>query len=161
MIKQRVADPPLSGEGPAPALITTDPLFGSQWHLTGSYGINVASIWDDYSGRRVRIGIVDDGVHYGQRDLDGNYRADLDYDARDRDSDAFSSHPGDNHGTTVAGLIAAERGNSYGGAGVAWDSDITGFRMGYGSAGLTSQILDNMQRQQHVGISNNSCGYDV
>ncbi len=145
--------------GPSASIVPSDPLYGQQWHLNGAYGINVAAVWNDYAGRGIKVGIVDDGFSYTHRDFDGNYRTDLDYDARNKDNDAYSSSPGDKHGTTVAGTIGAEWGNGYGGVGVAWGSNLVGFRMGYGSAGSTSQILDDFQRQGSVDISNNSWGY--
>jgi subtilisin-like proprotein convertase family protein len=142
-------------------LVVGDAYYGQQWHLNTKYGINVQAVWDEYNGRDIRIGIVDDGVQYTHKDLNNNYRTDLDYDARSKDNDAFSSLKSDRHGTTVAGVIAAEMNNdgNYGVVGVAWDADIVGFRMGFGAAGSNAQILDNMQRQKAMDISNNSWGF--
>ncbi len=153
--------------GPQSAsLAIGDAYFSQQWHLTGAYGINLAlgkvgSVWDDYSGAGIKIGDVDDGVYYTHKDLNNNYRTDLDYDARNKDNDAFASTRGDKHGTTVSGVMSAELNNdgNYGVVGVAWDSDVVGYRMGFGNAGSTAQILDLMSRQGNVDISNNSWGY--
>lgn len=149
------------GAGAQAAVITSDQYFGQQWHLNTKYGINVQSVWNEYNGYNIRIGIVDDGVQYTHKDLNNNYRTDLDYDARNKDLDALSSAVNDKHGTTVAGTIAAEMNNdgNYGGAGVAWDADIAGFRMGFGNVGSNAQILDNMQHQKPMDISNNSWGF--
>jgi subtilisin-like proprotein convertase family protein len=153
----------VGGEVAQPDVIVTpsDAYFGQQWHLKGPYGINVQSVWNEYNGHGVRIGIVDDGVQYTHKDLNNNYRTDLDYDARNKDNDANSSAAGDMHGTTVAGVIAAEMNNdgNYGVVGVAWDADIAGFRMGFGTSGSNAQILDNMQHQKAMDISNNSWGF--
>lgn len=142
-------------------LVVRDAYYAQQWHLNTKYGINVQAVWNEYNGRGVRIGIVDDGVQHTHKDLNNNYRTDLDYDARNKDNDAFSSLKSDQHGTTVAGVIAAEMNNdgNYGVVGVAWDADIAGFRMGFGAAGSNAQILDNMQRQKAMDISNNSWGF--
>ncbi len=142
-------------------LVVKDAYYGQQWHLNTKYGINVQAVWNEYNGRGIRIGVVDDGVQYTHKDLNNNYRTDLDYDARSKDNDAFSSLKSDRHGTTVAGVIAAEMNNdgNYGVVGVAWDADIVGFRMGFGAAGSNAQILDNMQRQKAMDISNNSWGF--
>ncbi len=150
-----------AGDGAQHYVVVSDQYFGQQWHLTTQYGINVQSVWNEYNGRNVRVGIVDDGVQYTHKDLNNNYRTDLDYDARDKDADAFSSTRDDKHGTTVAGVIAAEMNNdgNYGGVGVAWDADIAGFRMGFGKNGSNAQILDNMSRQKTMDISNNSWGF--
>jgi len=149
------------GAQSAAIMTPKDALFGQQWHLNSKYGINVQSVWNEYNGHGIKIGIVDDGVQYTHKDLDGNYRTDLDYDARNKDADAFSSAAGDKHGTTVAGVIAAEMNNdgNYGVVGVAWDADIAGFRMGFGADGSNAQILDNMTRQVNMDVSNNSWGF--
>ena len=149
------------GEITQPDVAVYDKYYGQQWHLNSKYGINVQSVWNEYNGHGIKIGIVDDGVQYTHKDLDGNYRTDLDYDARNKDADAFSSAAGDKHGTTVAGVIAAEMNNdgNYGVVGVAWDADIAGFRMGFGADGSNAQILDNMTRQVNMDVSNNSWGF--
>lgn len=82
----------------------------------------------------------------------------MDRDARDNDSDAMAIGD-DGHGTMVAGVIAAEHNNGIGGAGIAPDATIVGYRMGFGSDGDTSQEIDLLQRQVNVDISNNSWGY--
>ncbi len=147
--------------GPEPTVIPDDPKFGRQWHLdNGSgYDINVTSVWDDYTGQGVVVGVIDNGIDYLHQDLDDNYNHALDYDARDKDSDAYSSDSLDVHGTAVAGVIAAEMGNDYGAVGVAPDAQIAGFRIGYGSKGSGGQVLDALQHQTTVDISNNSWKY--
>ncbi|WP_374440471.1 S8 family serine peptidase [Stella sp.] len=140
--------------GPEPVLAPTDPLAGSQWHLDA---IDVKRAWDSYAGRGIRIGIVDDGFERTHPDLVGNYRTDLDYDARQGDSDAAAAS-GDNHGTAVAGTAAATM-NNIGGAGIAWEADIVGLRIGYGSNGNVTQIVNAFDRLTGVDVANNSWGY--
>ncbi|MBT7292822.1 MAG: S8 family serine peptidase, partial [Rhodospirillaceae bacterium] len=153
--------------GPIAAFIPDDPDFEFQWHLnnTGQTGgtagidINVTEVWNDYTGTGVVIGIIDDGVQHDHPDLAANYDTALDHDARDRDSDAAPGTADDNHGTTVAGTIAADGDNGVGLTGVAYDATIAGFRMGYGSAGTTGQVVESLALQVNVDISNNSWGY--
>ncbi len=147
--------------GPEPTVIPDDPKFGRQWHLdNGSgYDINVTSVWDDYTGAGVLVGVVDDGIDYRHGDLDDNYAYAADYDARGRDNDAYASDSTDRHGTAVAGVIAAEMGNNYGAVGVAPDAQIAGFRIGFGANGSTSQVVDALEHQVDVDISNNSWKY--
>jgi len=142
---------------PEPALVPTDPLYNQQWHLQA---INVESVWNDYTGAGVLIGVIDDGVEYTHPDLAANYDTSLDYDARNNDNDAFSSSSSDAHGTSTSGTIAAVQGNGTGVVGVAYGATITGFRMGFGSAGSTSQIAANLQHALNVDIANNSWGYN-
>ena len=113
----------------APAAVPNDPLFGLQWHLLNSafpgVDLNVVDLWDEYGGRGVLVGVIDDGVDYTHPDLAGNYDTTRDFDARDRDDDAFTSDPGDRHGTAVSGVIAAARDNGTGGSGVAPEARLT------------------------------------
>jgi len=147
--------------GPEPMWIPNDPDLSRQWHIeNGSrYDINVTAVWDDYTGSGVLVGVVDDGIDYQHGDLDANYNFAADYDARSHDSDAYASDPADRHGTAVAGTIAAEADNGYGGSGVAPEAEIAGFRIGYGQNGSTSQVADALQQQVNVDISNNSWKY--
>ena len=146
---------------PAPAVIPGDSGFGSQWHLlntsTPLADLNVTSVWDDYTGNGVVVGVMDTGIDYLHPDLAPNYRHDLDYDARDGDSDAYASASDDNHGTTVAGVIAAALDGS-GAVGVAPGADIAGFRIGFGS-GPSNQDVTQFQNALNVDVVNNSWGY--
>ena len=150
--------------GPITAFTPSDPRFGSQWHLlnTGASGgtpgidINITDVWNDYTGSGVTIGIIDDGVQHSHPDLSANYDTTLDHDARDGDDNAA---PGtsDNHGTAVAGVIAAVEGNGIGGTGVAFDATIAGFRMGFDFS--TADDAELLTLQANVDISNNSWGW--
>ena len=146
---------------PDPALIPSDSVFSSQWHLHNtSYSradLNVTEVWDDYTGAGVVVGIMDTGIDYLHPDLAPNYRTDLDYDARDGDSDAFASASDDNHGTAVAGMITGAI-NGSGSVGVAPDAQITGFRIGFG-VGPGGQDVTQFQNALSVDVLNNSWGY--
>ncbi len=142
--------------GPAPALVPTDPLFSQEWHIVA---INVESVWNDYTGKGITVGLIDDGVEYTHPDLAANYNTAIDYDALNQDNDAFTSLSTDQHGTSVAGVIAAVQGNGIGVVGVAFGATITGFRMGFGSAGAVSQVTDAFQHAINVDVVNNSWGY--
>ena len=135
-----------------------DPFLSRQWHLSA---INADSVWNDYTGKGVKVGIVDDGVDYLHPDLAANYRTDLDYDALDRDNDAYSSASGDKHGTAVAGIIGADIDNGVGGAGVAPEASLIGYRIGFGSNGTGAALADALSRQVQVDVSNNSWAYST
>ncbi len=151
-----------------------DPLYPDQWHLnnTGQSGgtvgadANVELAWDLYDGSGVVIGIVDDGLQYTHPDLTGNYRADLSYDFADYDADpapftdAAEGYDDDSHGTSVAGVAAAQGNNSIGVSGVAPGAELAGLRLDF----ITGMITDAEQAaalsyaNDEIDIYNNSWG---
>jgi Ca2+-binding RTX toxin-like protein/subtilisin family serine protease len=153
------------------ATYPSDPLFPSQWHLynTSQPGmdLNVVRVWDDYTGRGVLVGVIDDGFDYYHPDLNDNYDASIDYDYQDNDGDPFGIHlpfpqGGDSHGTSVAGVIAAEAGNGIGGVGVAFGATVTGFRAisaPIGSSNLNNAITNALWDAVDLDVVNNSWGF--
>lgn len=129
---------------PSVEFIPSDPDFDRQWHLStdvsGQYDLNITTAWDDYSGAGVLVTVIDDGFRYTHRDLAANYDRATDYDYEARDFDPMISSPSaDYHGTPVIGIIAGVQGNGHGGAGVAFDATVRGFK---GFSHLSEQILD-------------------
>lgn len=102
----------------------TDPLFGQQWHfaLMG----DIETIWNEYTGAGVDVGVYDDGVEKTHVDLNDNYNSALEFTYLGTYYDPFPNSGTDGHGTSVAGIIAAEANNGRGGVGVAWGANITG-----------------------------------
>ena len=159
-------DQPAALLAPVLDAVPADGLFGSQWHLlnTGQSGglpgidINVTSVWDDYTGAGVLVGVVDDGVEYTHPEFQGAYRADIDYDYGGNDSDGAPGS-GDSHGTAVAGLIGA-RNDGAGTVGVAFDSDLTSYRI-FGGTVTTSEFgAVYRHHTDGVDIFSNSWGYN-
>lgn len=102
----------------------TDPLYASQWHfpLIG----DIETIWDDYDGTGVKVGVYDDGVDYLHEDIAANYDASLHVqDEFGNELDPFPVLDFDGHGTACAGLIAGDA-NGLGGVGVASGASLTG-----------------------------------
>ena len=92
-----------------------------QWHL--GYLGDITKIWQDFTGKGVKVGVFDDGVQGWHWDLAPNYDA-----ANHLNVDGFvvnGSWDGPYHGTAVAGLIAAAR-NDRGGVGIAYDAKLSG-----------------------------------
>lgn len=117
--------------------IPSDPLFHLQWHLlnqgntpdsVAGYDINVVSVWPDYTGRGILVGVMDQGMDETHPDLAPNYRADLAWDVHLNVPGATVRQADDNHGVVVAGLVAAVGGNGIGGVGVAWGAEFTMYR---------------------------------
>lgn len=119
--------------------VPSDPLFSHQWHLlnTGQNGavfgvdINVTKVWEEFTGRGVKVGIWDDGIDYTHQDLAANYDTTLHITINGATHDPFPSDPAAAHGTAVAGLIAAAN-NGVGTVGVAYGATIAGVDMLYG-----------------------------
>jgi subtilisin-like proprotein convertase family protein len=109
-----------------------DPLFSQQWHLrnTGQNGgtagvdLNVASAWEDYTGKGVVVAVVDQGVEYNHPDLAANMDVAASFSSVSSRGDGQPVMSTDNHGTAVAGVIASVAGNGLGGVGVAYDATI-------------------------------------
>jgi subtilisin family serine protease len=142
--------------------LPTDTSFGSQWNLTSSTGgINVATAWQNYTGAGVKIGVIDDGIDYNHSDLAPNYLTALQYDAMTPDGSALGTSS-DDHGTTVAGVLAAAR-NGSGIVGVAYSAGFAGIRIGYGSNGTSSQYADALNHLASNGfdVGNCSWGYSM
>ncbi|GAB4464968.1 MAG: hypothetical protein OHK0037_19440 [Elainellaceae cyanobacterium] len=146
-----------------------DPLFPDQWHLvnTGQTGglpgvdINIANVWEDYTGAGVNVGIIDDGVEYVHDDLFLNYNSALELDAAENDGDPAPGSAFDSHGTSVAGLIAASA-NGVGGVGVAPDASISALRLDFltfDESDFIAQATAALYRAADFDVVNNSWGY--
>jgi subtilisin-like proprotein convertase family protein len=116
----------------------SDNLFSKQWYLynktiidnyaySNGFDLNVVNVWDDYTGKGVLVGVIETGIDYAHYDLDNNYDTTKDYDTIDQDSEPLPVLAGENHGTAVAGIIAAEK-NGVGTVGVAYNAKIAGIR---------------------------------
>lgn len=95
----------------------SDPLFASQWHfaLIG----DIQTIWDEFNGSGIHVGVYDDGVDVAHEDLDDNYDASKEVlDAQGNPLPPTPTYAEDAHGTACAGIIGAEF-NGIGGVGVA------------------------------------------
>ena len=111
-----------------------DTLYGCQWHLSNNgqfpggarQDINVEEVWAAGTlGAGITVAVVDDGMHHGHEDLKDNVTASLNHDYTGR-NDIYGTY--DDHGTAVAGIIAA-RDNSLGMRGVAPRATIYGYNL--------------------------------
>ena len=140
---------------------TRDPEWDNLWHLNGNVtpSMNITEAWDiGYSGRGIKIAIVDDGLQTNHTDLDSNVDITLSHDYNDEDNDPTPTY-GNSHGTKVAGLIAAEKDNEVCTVGIAYESTIIGVRL-LGK----NRIADSVEAQalihslSNVDIYSNSWG---
>jgi subtilisin-like proprotein convertase family protein len=108
---------------PASLQVPSDRHFVWQWSLFSPYGINVLPVWKDYTGEGVRVAVFDQGIDAGQPDLDANVLSWLGRDAATLLGNGSPRTAQDNHGTALAGIIAAECDGA-GMVGIAYDAKL-------------------------------------
>ena len=135
-----------------------DPLYACQWHLNSAdaadMDINVESVWDDsIMGEGINVVVVDETIDYSHPDLIDNIDISLNHDY------GIGYIPSENHGTNVAGVIAA-RDNTIGVRGVAPMATIYGYNLFAGGGFTYGDMADAMSRDRGVtAVSNNSWGW--
>ncbi len=144
--------------------LPSDDRFGDQYYLRntteGQRDLGLfrgdVSVWDDYTGAGVHVGIIDDGIDLAHSDLNDNY--DASRHAIVSGQPVSGKHPtnGDAHGTAVAGIIAAER-NGVGTVGIAYDASITMMAAISNAPNLT--IESAFANYAQFDVINNSWGY--
>ncbi len=142
----------------------SDPLYNFQWYLHGSYGINISSIWSDYSGKGVSISVVDSGIESTHPDLRDNIDLVRSFRYEDNSSDPspslhelkdpFVDVP---HGTSVAGIIGASQ-NDIGISGIAYESNLVGLNV---FSKPDDSSFENAIGYRNIDISSNSWGADL
>lgn len=125
-----------------------DPLVSDQWHLRNNTlalnDVNVEPAWDlGFTGGGITIGIADNGAEQGHPDLANNFNASASMTVGNSD-----------HGTSCAGLIAAEANNGIGVVGVAYDAQWS--EQPFGSASTNAATFD-FQNQVNI-VKSNSWG---
>jgi subtilisin family serine protease len=112
----------------AKLLGSDDPGFPSQYYLDNSDGdpdINIEAAWAIETGSSsVIIAVIDEGVDKDNTDIDANIWSSYGWDYVGTDSNPDPSNEDEHHGTSVAGIIAAETNNGSAVAGIAggWNS---------------------------------------
>ncbi len=123
-------------------VVSTEPLYAHQWHLANTgqsaFASNMGVSGEDINhsgamalgvtGEGVRINVIDSGLELKHPDLQANIVAEGSYDYVGNDSDPTNNYEdkGD-HGTSVAGLIAAVSDNDIGISGVAGKAQLQGY----------------------------------
>lgn len=128
--------------------VPTDPNFSQQWHLRNNLNpiadANLEGAWNaGFTGDGVVIGIIDGGVYTTHPDLNDNYN-----------STASTSGGASNHGTSCAGVAAAEGNNGAGGAGAAYEAQWS--KLYYGGSSTTANAFGH--RNDINDIKSNSWG---
>ena len=140
-------DSPYSG-------LPTDSFLPYEWYLYDTTGINVFRAWSSYTGRGVRIAVFDWGIDSTNADLSSNVLTKLGRKASDLSNGGSPILSSDNHGTAVAGVIAAAA-NDYENIGVAFNSNLISIY----DTGKISEIANALTYAQNFDILNNSWGF--
>ena len=121
-----------------------EPLFDYIWHIknTNQYfastnpaagsGVDLCmgNLWaSGINGNGVKINVVDSGLEIAHEDLVDRIITGASYNFLNGSSDPTNSVTTGDHGTSVAGLIAATSGNRKGGAGVAPRAGLMGYNL--------------------------------
>jgi len=121
----------------------TDPLLAYQWHIqnTGASAfsstlpvagndMNVTGAWAaGYTGKGIKVAIVDTGLQVSHEDLSANVDQDNSYNFLNGTNNPTPSVSGDDHGTQVAGIVGAVAFNGKGGRGVAYNATLRGYNL--------------------------------
>ncbi|MBL7904243.1 MAG: S8 family serine peptidase [Bacteroidales bacterium] len=160
------------GDNTGLTFVPNDPSYNEQWHYhnTGQQGgtpdadIDLPEAWDIVKGNSdVIVAVVDDGIDYNHPDLVSNMWPGVGYNFI---TNSATIVPG-NHGTHVAGTIAANTGNNTGVSGIAGgDGSGNGVRL------MSCQVFDGSSNggfhtapvyaaDNGAAISQNSWAYTV
>lgn len=140
-----------------------DPLFGEQENLfsranasAGAVSINVAPVWSlGYSGKGISIGVYDTAMDVGHVDLSTNVVINK---AIKGANATLISETGDEHATSVAGIVAAAR-NGEGVVGIAYESKVAPINI-FDEAQRDSYYVWNVLKQQTLfHITNHSWSF--
>jgi subtilisin family serine protease/subtilisin-like proprotein convertase family protein len=111
--------------------IPNDPLYPAQWHLNNPAGpahIRAQAAWDITRGNsNLTVAVIDEGIDINHPDLKAHMVPG--YDFYDRDADPRPAGPLENHGTEVAGVVAAVGNNGIGVSGIAPNAKIMPIRL--------------------------------
>jgi subtilisin family serine protease len=123
--------------------LNADPLLPNQWHIQNTghdafastapvagNDMDVAAAWAArYSGRGVKVGVVDSGIEASHEDLALNLDVAHSYNFLTQTNDPTPTAAGPDHGTQVAGIIGAVAFNGKGGRGVAYNAILRGYNL--------------------------------
>ncbi len=158
---------------PSPKIVPTayynDPYYSQQWHLSGTYDINVEEVWEHYTkgSSKVIVNVVDGGVDPTHPDLSAHVIPGGEGGSKNfvRNNYVIYAH---SHGTHVGGIISAVSNNGVGVAGIAggdYAEGISGVQL------LCSQVFEDSSQSSNFAealrygadngaiISQNSWGY--
>jgi subtilisin-like proprotein convertase family protein len=141
----------------APPTPPDDSEFYLQWFHT-TLGINSMAVWTDYTGAGITVAVFDDGIEWAHADLSARVNQSLSIHSETGDPGGQPLTADDNHGTAVAGVIAASR-NGSGMVGVAYDATLLSIYLDFQSGTGQGEFNAFLHAADHADVMNNSWGY--
>ncbi len=141
-----------------PYLLPTDYLVRYQWHLYPTIGANVFPVWDSYTGKGIKVAVFDQGIDESHTDLDSNLLSELGRDALSLEPGGSPVLLSDNHGTAVAGVIAAESDGRLT-VGVAPEASLVSIYSPFGTSTYVQEITNAFSYAKAFDILNDSWGF--
>lgn len=153
----------------------TDALYSEQWHLSSTgqkafsdtaasidHDINIGELhYNGFTGKGINVAVADSGLEINHLDLRANVLTNRSWNYTNNSTDPTPSSNEGDHGTSVAGLIAAKAFNGTGGRGVAPDVSLLGFNiLDVGWTELAWQETHGGSKTTDVLIVNQSYGID-
>ena len=139
-----------------------DPLLCDQWgHAQpqeNQAGADVVEAWSESIGENVIIAVIDTGINASHEDLQENILDDWDF--VNNTSNVQDNSAAQGHGTQIAGIIAAQKDNGAGIAGVAPGAKILPLKVFQNGVAYTSDIIAAIAyaEEHHATIANCSWG---
>jgi subtilisin-like proprotein convertase family protein/subtilisin family serine protease len=144
----------------APYPLPSDPLSRYQWHLYPDVGANVLPVWESWNGSGIKVAVFDQGIDATHPDLNDNLVSALGRRASGLAEGGDPILAADNHGTPVAGVIAAEA-NGDGVIGVAPKASLVSIYSTLASSptSFSAEISNAFEYAQSFDVLNNSWGF--
>lgn len=147
---------PIYAPGATGGYFPSNDLFPYQWYLFTTRTVNA---WSHATGKGIRVAVFDQGIDVTNPDLTANVASAAGVNASTLTMGGAPVLSGDNHGTAVAGVIAAAR-DSKGVVGVAYNAQLVPI---YSPLAMTPQhyidIKNAFTYAKNFDILNNSWGF--
>lgn len=166
-IHSEFARPKPSEVEDAPESTTPNHHFISQWQFNNpahpGVDLNVTDVWEEFTGKGVKVAVIDNGVEYTHPELAHSYMPEYGYDGQLGISDPAPKSAHDNHGTQCSSMIVGANDGT-GVTGVAYDASFSAIRIGLDGSPMTdARMADAIHHANFadvVSMSYGSMGFD-
>lgn len=143
---------------PAPldAVVPTDESFRLQWYL---FSTKLPYVWTHATGKGIKIAVLDQGIDAANPDLAKNVSLALGRNSLSMSAGGAPVLASDNHGTEVAGVIAAAK-DGKGIVGVAYDAQLVSlYTPSVFSPDYLTEVANAFRYAAGMDVLNNSWGF--